>query len=432
MICILSLFAFVSFVLRVTANLHSGGGRTKLDNGEGYHVTNPYDQYFPDCTVGKNSASLITKSKLKVLVCPMIKDEEGYLSEFVAYYKVHGFSHVTFFDDGSTDHFMEELAPWIKTGFGTVRHNETVHNMRGTRMKNPFMKAMSHKAVLETRCMKDAIALGYDYYLSVDLDEYVVPAEPDITFVDMIQKWSDKSGRRMFCMMKANFASTPHIAEPVHLLQIEAYQTRFGAIGRMNHYTSVAKKCMYKLKDPDYHANTPDFIAECCHFHGCGGDDFTTASSLCKQTWHNNSALVYGVLGKNKRFHHLGRLNHYSRSLEKFALKAATWTTASGETATVNDYNLGYFLHRSAGFTTDISALHYSCAVRRVLREVTGEDRFLRYGDQWYRNIEFGKNVSDPSKRGRYGNAKTERVLDGNPFMYEGVHPPGKQAKGWF
>lgn len=212
------------------------------------------------------------------------------------------------------------------------------------------------------------------------------------------------------------------------------------------------------------------------HMHIIGvhqGDDFETGSNLCKQGWKNHSAVVMGR-GEGGVFHHLGRINHYSRSLEKFALKAQSWHTATGDNAEA--YDLAYFLHRSVGFTQDHSALkfrsvqcvwktnlfrpspdankptspllpihtsHYvthmymthsldartpltiSCQTRAVIKEELGLDApFLRFGDNWYRNIEFGKNVSDPMKRGRNGNARKERVIDGNPYLYDGTVPP--------
>ena len=40
----------------------------------------------------------------------------------------------------------------------------------------------------------------------------------------------------------------------------------------------------------------------------------------------------------------------------------------------------------------------------------------------WYRNAEFGRPVSDPSKRGRYGRAQKAGYAfnDGNPYHYHG------------
>jgi hypothetical protein len=66
-----------------------------------------------------------------------------------------------FLDDHSTDDFIEkELRPWIDSGFVSVVSNQTVPNLRGTRMKSAFFKSMSIKAVLESRCMKQALEWG--------------------------------------------------------------------------------------------------------------------------------------------------------------------------------------------------------------------------------------------------------------------------------
>ena len=53
---------------------------------------------------------------------------------------------------------------------------------------------------------------------------------------------------------------------------------------------------------------------------------------------------------------------------------------------------------------------------------MTGESVYLRPGTFWYRNAEFGKHVSDPEKRGRYGrpNPPDYKFSDGNIFHYHG------------
>ena len=56
---------------------------------------------------------------------------------------------------------------------------------------------MAVKAILETQCKLQAIEWGYDYYLSVDLDEYVIPTEPGVTFVDELERWTNTTGRQV-------------------------------------------------------------------------------------------------------------------------------------------------------------------------------------------------------------------------------------------
>ena len=44
------------------------------------------------------------------------RDEEGFLSEWIAYYMVHGFDHFIIFDDNSIDNSLNELKPFIERG----------------------------------------------------------------------------------------------------------------------------------------------------------------------------------------------------------------------------------------------------------------------------------------------------------------------------
>lgn len=56
--------------------------------------------------------------------------------------------------------------------------------------KNAFKKAMTVKALLERECKLQAIAWGYKYHISLDIDEYVVPVKPGVTLVDEVLRCS--------------------------------------------------------------------------------------------------------------------------------------------------------------------------------------------------------------------------------------------------
>ena len=46
--------------------------------------------------------------------------------------------------------------------------------------------------------------------------------------------------------------------------------------------------------------------------------------------------------------------------------------------------------------------------------------QFIRPGSFWYRNLEFGRFVSDPEKRGRLGRpSNLEKFDDGNLYHYD-------------
>ena len=227
-------------------------------------------------------------------------------------------------------------------------------------------------------------------------------------------------------MVKLNFPSSPHILEPINLLSIEAYQTRMKQPSKMNYYTSVAAKCGFLLISPDYKNETSDYIARCCHFHGCQGMDFSTDTDVCHR---KHSELSHIVSGKGKKWIDTVMINHYSRSLEKYALKQKTWKTSSGENKpgetseqAASSYDIPKFLARSVGFHYDDTALRYSCQLREVLAKMTGEKNYLRPGSFWFKNPEYGKTITDPDKRGRYGreNAPGFRYPESNPNNYHG------------
>lgn len=387
----------------------------------------PYNQHLPDCSA--STKRLKKKTNAKALLCPMIRDEEGFLSEWVAYYQVHGFDHFFIFDDGSVDASLVELKPWIDAGMVTVRSNWTLDslNVSWAFRKNDFKKAMTVKALLEAECKLQALRWGYDFYISLDIDEYLMPHTDGETIVDGLVRWANTTKRFMYCIDKNNFPSSPHILEPIDLLTIEAYQARMPLPAKMNYYTSVAPKCAYKLRSEEYSTNTSLYIAECCHFHGCQGWDFRQDSKFCTI---NHKAESWRLSGHKRKWMDMFVINHYSRSLEKFGLKSKTWRTATGESKAgetaeqaAKGYDIPKFLARSVGWKHDPVALRYSCQVREQLALMTGDKGpYLRPGTGWYRNPEYGRLVSDPDKRGRYGrpNPPGFKYNRPNPYHYHG------------
>jgi hypothetical protein len=315
----------------------------------------PYNQRLPDCR--NPYTTLKKKTKAKAIICPMFRDEEGFLSEWLAYYQIMGFDHVMLFDDGSVDNYQVEIKPWVDSGFVTVKSNwsEDELNIKGVFLRDAFKKAMTVKALLESECKHQAIKWGYEYMVSLDLDEYVVPKKENETFVDELELWSNTTGRSVYCMPKYNFQSSPHGLEPIHLLTIEAYQSRMRESARMNFYTSVAPKCAYRLKGgADTTNDSATFIADCCHFHGCQGHDFRRDSNFCHQKFKDEG---WRVNGKGKPWINSLDIFHYSRSLEKYALKQKTWKTSTGEVKAgetseqaAKSYDIAKFLQRSVGW----------------------------------------------------------------------------------
>ena len=194
----------------------------------------------------------------------------------------------------------------------------------------------------------------------------------------------------------------------------------------MNYYTTVMRKCGYRLSSPQYRNITSEYVAKCCHFHGCQAKDFIEGDNTCDKNYRQEA---WQISGEGLPFKNSLYINHYSRSLEKYALKQKTWKTSSGEhqegqssESASSSYDLPKFFARSVGFHFDNTALRYTCQLRELMRKMTGEMEYLRPGNFWYRNPEFGKHVSDPEKRGRYGrpNAPGFKYTSPNPYNYHG------------
>ena len=390
----------------------------------------PLYQHLPNC-LEDTSPEIRKNTSAKALVCPMFRDEEGFLSEWVAYYQMHGFDHIILYNDASVDNSLEEVKPWIKSGFVTIRSNWSTESLNIDRhfRKDAFKRAMATKALLETDCKLQAIKWGYRYFMSLDIDEYVVPSKPGTTVVDALHDWFTTHSKSQYCANKLNFQQSPHTLEPVNLLTIEAYQTRMKEARRMNYYTTVMPKCAYSLSGPLHTNASAEFLAKCCHFHGCQGHDYIANSKFCSSHFKSEA----DTFSKGGWGGTIMLINHYSRSLEKYALKAKTWATATGETKAgenpaeaSKNYDLSKFFQRTIGWYFDDTALRYSCQLRRLIANVTGESPYHRPGTQWYRNAEFGKHVGDPDKRGRYGRPSPVgfKFTDGNPYHYRGFYGP--------
>ena len=229
-------------------------------------VKSPLYQHLPNC---ENYFRLSKKTDKKVGVCVLAKDEEGFLSEFVAYYVVHGIDHVIIYDDNSTDSSIKELEPWIRAGFASVRLAGTWNGWLGDSAKT-WGQQMKQKKMMERNCKMTLYDWGYHYHISVDVDEYEVPFRLNVTLADEIDRmFTQNPTRGTFNVNKLQFNALPHILEPFDKLTIEAYQNRFHGVNKFNPKKSLMQKSVYRIRSPLYSNETLKFVLECCTFHSC-------------------------------------------------------------------------------------------------------------------------------------------------------------------
>lgn len=316
------------------------------------------------------------KTQAKAGICVMIKDEEGFLSEYVAYYIIHGINHIIFYDDGSTDNSKNELKPWIDSGYVTIKTD-----WEGYLGKSAVTwgKQMHQKKMMERDCKLTLHQWNYDYHISVDIDEYNMPLKSDTTLVDEVNEIFKKNPKRgVFNVNKLNFNSKPHIMEPFNLLQIEAYLHRWHVPNKFGPKQGVMKKTVYRLKSPYYSNATLELILECCTFHSC-------RQGPLKKCWKLHDDQIGNIFNKpwpDAQF----VIFHYARSLEKFSLKQRTW-----KQHVKSGYGLEKYFDRMHGWTVDTRMLRYSCQVREFIAKITKNNPFIRTGN-WYRKYELEKN----------------------------------------
>ncbi len=180
----------------------------------------------------------------------------------------------------------------------------------------------------------------------------------------------------------------------------------------MSYFKRVSPKIVIKISDSSYGKIERGYVRAGCDFHRCWGFSHNIKyNSLCNS--HKNVLEKLAIRGK---WYEAITINHYARSLEKFELKTQSWETSNSA------YNLIDYFDRSVGWTLDsLAAQRYSCQVRAILHKMTGKEKYLRPGDMWIRNVEFGKAMTYASKAKRDG----ETIVNGftfrrvNPYHYE-------------
>ena len=342
-------------------------------------VKSPLYQHLPNC---ENYFRLSKKTDKKVGVCVLAKDEEGFLSEFVAYYVVHGIDHVIIYDDNSTDSSIKELEPWIRAGFASVRLAGTWNGWLGDSAKT-WGQQMKQKKMMERNCKMTLYDWGYHYHISVDVDEYEVPFRLNVTLADEIDRmFTQNPTRGTFNVNKLQFNALPHILEPFDKLTIEAYQNRFHGVNKFNPKKSLMQKSVYRIRSPLYSNETLKFVLECCTFHSCKQGPI----QICWELQKTELSKIFHAPWPERAF----VINHYARSLEKFTLKQRTW-----KQHVKSGYDISRYFERSHGFTFDNSAVRYACQVRELIANVTGVKYFVRSGN-WIRKYEYNEHDKNP------------------------------------
>lgn len=323
----------------------------------------------------KSAYPLVKRTTHRGIVCPVFRDEEGFLSEFVAFYQLHGLDHIRFFNDGSTDNSLVELEPWIRSGFVSVvsntskllsdilakNKNKDAHNhIKWSQMLKQTGVRNTIQRLSEYECKMFAIRNSFDFFFSLDVDEYMFPAEEGMTLMDAVSSTSRETQKSIISIFKYNFAATPHLLEPVDMLTIEAYKVRMADRSKLTYFKTVAPKLILHLTHPNTTKLQQRFMINCCNMHNCKDKN-------CLHYRDSDTEYLYFGNGRkaNEKFNIM--MFHYSRSLEKFTLKQKTWQKIGS-----NNFTIVNFLNRNIGtIFDDRASVRYGWLVRQILYNMT-------------------------------------------------------------
>lgn len=411
-----SLWIWWIFVLVISgkASLYSKIGvrhQHKRDSELNIDRRSPFFQDIPDCQSPYIRIQKTTTSS--AIVCPMIRDEKGFLSEFVAFYQMMGFNHIMFFDHGSTDNGFKEIDYWIQTGFVSVVSNFTIESLGGKvdPADSTWYKIMKLKGLAERECKRRAQAMNITYFVSVDLDEYIIPYQIR-SVVDVMDDLFKRNEVIQYRLHKINFVSSPHLLEPVDLLTIEAYQVAHPTTSDLTYFKAVMPKVIIRLNAPFYTDDHRKYVVDCCSFHGCDDCKHEASKQFCEEAKGRFNQISHAEQGKIF-------LHHYARSLEKYEMKGKTWQTSSGDLGSdSSSYDITGFLDRSIGWKTNRDAVVYGCQVREILQDFTNMSQYFRPGDYWYKNVEFGRPMNHPLKGRRNNRPAPDNFKYNHPSPY--------------
>jgi len=300
----------------------------------------------PNCKSMQSTEVAANPTIPKILICTIFKNEEGFLAEFVSFYKVLGVSHVMLFDHHSSDNSSFEIAHWVSTGFASVVSVDmllTDINMTASNSSDIIRSVLRKRQ--ESYCISWAMRRGFDYFISVDVNEYIFPMKSKLSLPAAADQCFKRNNRLIMFIPKFSFNSAPHILEPIDLLTIEAYQTRYEIRGQVNHYMSIQPSALYKVaiinttasaSEADEVAQARTFLRNCCGFRGCelrpAGQ--TAEGVDCRAVLEAEElapalAPRFHISVSESEWRHVPKIslgcqlraNYYARSLEKYSMK---------------------------------------------------------------------------------------------------------------
>lgn len=126
-----------------------------------------------------------SEKKYDLVICAIFKDEELFLKEWIEYHKLVGVQHFYLYDNGSTDHSLEILKPYIK-----AKEVDLISWERESRNQQEYnfhvqIPAYEHALKIAKKQAKWAAF--------IDIDEFICPVKKK-NLVEVLKDYSSYGG----------------------------------------------------------------------------------------------------------------------------------------------------------------------------------------------------------------------------------------------
>ena len=143
-----------------------------------------------------------TEKKYNLAIVAIAKNEQDYIKEWVAFHKVMGFDKIILYDNDSTDNTVEEIRPFIDSGY--VVYNKIPGEKQQLNAYNDALKRYSSL---------------FKYMAFIDCDEFLFPVDSRETVLSVVEKAMKKNRRAGgICVNWVMFGSSGHETKPEGLL----------------------------------------------------------------------------------------------------------------------------------------------------------------------------------------------------------------------
>ncbi|WP_254173819.1 FkbM family methyltransferase [Planktothrix pseudagardhii] len=190
----------------------------------------PYDPWNSEPLLRDNPDQIISRKKCTLSVCAILKDEAPYLIEWLEFHKLVGVERFYLYDNGSSDHVIELVKPYIQSG-EVIWHEWLIRPGQ-----IPAYQDCLDKYKTESQ-----------WIAFIDLDEFLVPTEKnDIKAI--LEDFQDYPGVTVNWLI---FGSSGHKIKPEGL-QVENF-TRRGEDGLTVNFhvkSIVQPEKTLKVQDP--------------------------------------------------------------------------------------------------------------------------------------------------------------------------------------